>query len=59
MLLPSDPRPVLGATPLPELAARIVIEHEAIQNAPHVVPRAIRVGKLLIEAKNHEGQYRK
>jgi hypothetical protein len=36
-----------------------VEQHELIANAPYVVPRAIRLGKLLIEAKNHEGQYGK
>jgi hypothetical protein len=49
----------IGSNSLPELAAHIVREHESIQNAPYVVPRAIRLGKLLIEAKNHEGQYGK
>jgi Protein of unknown function (DUF3102) len=49
----------IGSNSLPELASRIVREHEAIQHAPHVVPRAIDLGKLLIEAKNHEGQYGK
>jgi hypothetical protein len=49
----------IGSNSLPELADRIVREHEAIQNAPHVVPRAIALGKLLIEAKNHDGQYGK
>jgi hypothetical protein len=36
-----------------------VHEHEAIQNAPFVVPRAIKLGNLLIEVKNHDGQYGK
>jgi hypothetical protein len=49
----------IGSNSLPELASRIVHLHDAIQNAPHVVPRAIELGKLLIEAKNHEGQYGK
>ena len=49
----------IGSNSLPELAANIVREHEAIQNAPHVVVRAILLGKLLIEAKNHDGQYGK
>jgi Protein of unknown function (DUF3102) len=49
----------VGSNSLPELAGRIVREHEAIQNAPHVVPRAIALGNLLIEAKNHDGQYGK
>jgi hypothetical protein len=49
----------IGSNSLPELADRIVREHEAIQNAPHVVVRAISLGKLLIEAKNHDGQYGK
>jgi Protein of unknown function (DUF3102) len=49
----------IGSNSLPELASRIVREHEAIQNAPHIVPRAITLGKLLIEAKNHDGQYGK
>jgi hypothetical protein len=49
----------IGSNSLPELASRIVREHEAIQNAPHVVLRAIALGKLLIEAENHDGQYGK
>ena len=49
----------IGNNSLADLAGRIVFEHEAIQNAPYVVPRAIRLGKLLIEAKNHDGQYGK
>ena len=49
----------IGSNSLPELASRIVRDHEAIQNAPHVVLRAIALGKLLIEAKNHDGQYGK
>jgi hypothetical protein len=49
----------IGSNSLPELASSIVREHEAIQNAPHVVPRAIALGELLIEAKNHDGQYGK
>jgi hypothetical protein len=56
---PTPARAGIGSNSLPELASRIVREHEAIQNAPHVVPRAIELGKLLIEAKNHEGQYGK
>src|SRR6516165_4881884 len=61
MTEPNTARPAagIGSNSLPELASRIVFEHEAIQNAPYVVPRAIRLGKLLIEAKNHEGQYGK
>jgi hypothetical protein len=51
--------PRIGSNSLPELASRIVREHEAIQNAPHVVVRAISLGKLLIEAKNNDGQYGK
>jgi hypothetical protein len=47
----------IGSNSLPELASRIIREHEEIQNAPYVVPRAIALGKLLIEAKNHDGQY--
>ncbi len=31
----------IGSNSLPELASQIVREHEAIQNAPYVVPRAI------------------
>ena len=53
------PHPALGSNLLPDLAARIVREHELIQKAPYVVPNAIDLGKLLIEAKNHQGQYGK
>jgi hypothetical protein len=49
----------IGSNSLPELARQIVETHEAIQNAPRTAYRAIMVGKLLIEAKNHEGQYGK
>jgi hypothetical protein len=56
---PPAPKQGIGSNSLPELASRIVREHEAIQIAPHVVPRAIELGKLLIEAKNHDGQYGK
>jgi hypothetical protein len=51
--------PRVGNNSLPDLASRIVREHEGIQNAPHVVLRAILLGNLLIEAKNHDGQYGK
>jgi hypothetical protein len=57
--VPQKPTAGIGSNSLPELASRIVREHEAIQNAPHVVVRAIALGKLLIEAKNHDGQYGK
>jgi Protein of unknown function (DUF3102) len=49
----------IGNNSLAVLAGRIVHEHEAIQNAPFVVPRAIKLGNLLIEVKNHDGQYGK
>jgi hypothetical protein len=55
----SDITPRVGSNSLPDLASRIVREHEAIQKAPHVVLRAISLGNLLIEAKNHDGQYGK
>src|SRR6516164_6398856 len=49
----------IGSNSLPDLARQIVEAHEAIQNAPKTAYRAIMVGKLRIEAKNHEGQYGK
>jgi hypothetical protein len=49
----------IGSNSLPELARQIVEAHEAIQNAPKTAYRAIMVGKLLIQAKNHDGQYGK
>jgi hypothetical protein len=55
----ADECPAIGSNSLPGLAANIIREHEGIQNASHVVLRAINLGKLLIEAKNHDGQYGK
>jgi hypothetical protein len=49
----------MGSNSLPDLARQIVEQHELIANAPKTAYRAIMLGKLLIEAKNHEGQYGK
>jgi hypothetical protein len=42
----AEQRPaIIGSNSLPDLAARIVREHEAIERAPYVVPKAITLGK--------------
>jgi hypothetical protein len=54
-----DARTGIGSNSLADLAGRIVTMHEAIQNAHKTASRAIQLGKMLIDAKNHEGQYGK
>jgi hypothetical protein len=49
----------MGSNSLPDLARQIVEQHELIANAPKTAYRAIMLGKLLTEAKNHDGQYGK